>query len=416
VVRLCAEASIPVTPRGGGTGLAGGACPAIAPRSIVISLERMRRILALDPIGATITVEAGCVLEEARRAAAEAGLMLCLDHGGAGSSQIGGNLATNAGGNNVLRYGMAREQVLGIEAVLSDGSVLSQLTPLRKNNAGYDLKQLLIGGEGTLALITAATLRLRPAPQIRATACLGLASLDAVLGFFGRARAALGEAISAFELMPRAGLDLHFEHAGSVREPFEPAASWAVLIEADSASRYFDLPRALEELASEALADGLVVAGTIAANDRERQALWRLREGIAEAMIARPSLKGDTAVPIPAIGAFIERATLVAETVLPGAIPVPFGHVGDGNIHFNILPPAGMPAQQFAGCAPGLAAAIEDVALALGGTVSAEHGIGLIRREALTRMRSTTELDLMRRVKRAFDPAHLFNPGKVLVD
>jgi FAD/FMN-containing dehydrogenase len=311
---------------------------------------------------------------------------------------------------------VAREQVIGIEAVLGDGSVLSQLSPLRKNNAGYDLKQFLIGSEGTLGLITAASLRLRPAAEVRATACLGFASLEAVLTFFGRSRTALGEAISAFELMPRAGLDLHFAHIGSRRQPFEPPTPWLVLIEADSASRHFDLARALEELAAAALEEGLVIAGTVAANDAQRLALWRLREGIAHAMIERPCLKSDTAVPISAITAFVDEATRAVEAVLPGVIPVPFGHVGDGNIHFNLLPPPEMEADAFADRSPELARTIEEVALSLGGTVSAEHGIGLLKREALARMRSPVELDVMRRVKNAFDPQGVLNPGKVLFE
>ncbi|MEW6639164.1 MAG: FAD-binding oxidoreductase [Pseudomonadota bacterium] len=414
VTRACVDAGVALTPRGGGTGLAGGAAPAADRPTVVISFERMRAIRSVDTVGDVMVVEAGCTLHEAREAAESAGRLLGLDHGGL-SSQIGGNLATNAGGNNVLRYGMAREQVLGLEVVLANGEVLSQLSPLRKNNAGYDLRQLFLGAEGTLGLITAAALKLRPAPAVRATACLGLPTLEAVLDLFVRARTALGEAISAFEVLPRAGLDLHFGHVGRVREPFPTVTPWAVLLEADSASPYFDLSRAVEELFTAALEDGVVVDGTVAASEAQRQALWTLREGIAHAMIETPgSLKSDSAVPVAAIGAFVAEATRAVETVVPGCRPVPFGHVGDGNIHFNVLPPVGMAGEAFKTRWGEVTEAIEAVALGLGGTVSAEHGIGAIKRMALRRMRSAVEIDAMQRLKTALDPQGLLNPGKIL--
>lgn len=414
VLRTCCDAGVALTPRGGGTGLAGGAAPSADRPSVVISFERMRAIRHVDTVGNVMLVEAGCSLYEARAVAASAGRLLGLDHGGL-SSQIGGNLATNAGGNNVLRYGMAREQVLGLEVVLADGEVLSLLSPLRKNNAGYDLRQLFLGAEGTLGLITAAALKLRPAPLVRATACLGLPTLDAVLDLFVRARTALGEAISAFEVLPRAGLDLHFTHVGRVREPFPTATPWAVLLEADSASPYFDLSRAVDELFTAALRDGVVVDGTVAASEAQRRALWTLREGIAHAMIETPgSLKSDSAVPVTAVGAFITEATRAVEKVVPGCRPVPFGHVGDGNIHFNVLPPLAMTGEAFIGRWGEVTEAIEAVALSLGGTVSAEHGIGAIKRTALRRMCSAAEIDAMRRLKAAFDPRGLLNPAKIL--
>lgn len=414
VVQACAEFDVALTPRGGGTGFTGGAAPSTDRPGVVISFERMRAVRGIDAVAGVMVVEAGCTLHDARDAAAGVGRLLGLDHGGL-SSQIGGNLATNAGGNNVLRYGMAREQVLGLEVVLADGQVLSRLAPLYKNNAGYDLRQLFLGAEGTLGLITAAALKLRPAPAVRVTACLGLTSLDAVLDLFARSRAALGEVVSAFELLPRAGLELHFAHVGRVREPFPTVTPWAVLLEADSASRYFDLQRAVEELFAMALEDGVVVDGTVAASETQRKALWTLREGIAHAMIETPgSLKNDSAVPVAAIGAFVAQAMLAVDTVVPGCRPVPFGHVGDGNIHFNVLPPIGMFDEAFKACWGEVTEAIETVALGLGGTVSAEHGIGAIKRMALRRMRSAAELDAMQRLKSAFDPQGLLNPGKIL--
>jgi FAD/FMN-containing dehydrogenase len=414
VVRSSAAAGIALTPRGGGTGLAGGATPEQGRSSVIISFERMRQIRTIDTLGNVMVVEAGCTLHAARQAAADAGRFLGLDHGGA-SSQIGGNLSTNAGGNNVLRYGMARDQVLGLEVVLADGRVISQLSALRKNNAGYDLRQIFLGAEGTLGLITAAALQLRPAPVVRATACLGLASLEAVLQLFAQARTVLGEAISAFEIMPRKGLAFHFAHTGKRREPFETVTPWIVLLEADSASSYFDLARAFEDLFTTAIETGLVIDGTIAATEAQRRALWTLREGIAVAMIETPgSLKSDTAVPVAAISEFVVQACRAVDAIVPGCVPIPFGHVGDGNIHFNVLPPAGMVAADFKARWPDLARAIEDVALALGGTVSAEHGIGSVKRAALKRMRSSTELEAMKALKLAFDPTNVFNPGKIL--
>lgn len=413
IVKACAAAGVALTPRGGGTGLAGGATPKAGRASVVISFERMSRIRALDAVGHVMVVEAGCTLHAARQAAADAGMLLGLDHGGI-SSQIGGNLSTNAGGNNVVRYGKARDQVLGLEVVLADGGVLNQLSPLRKNNAGYDLSQIFLGAEGTLGLITAAALRLRPTPVVRVTACLGLQTLEAALELFVRARNYLGEAISAFEIMPREGIELHFAHLKKSREPFAARTPWLLLLEADSASSHFDLAGAVEGLFAAAIADGIVADGTIASSEAHRNALWALREGIAIAMIETPgSLKSDTAVPVAAICQFVEGARSAVASVVPGCIPVPFGHVGDGNIHFNVLPPADMPADDFRSRWPDLTHAIEDVALALGGTISAEHGVGSLKRAALKRMRSPLELETMRALKLAFDPHHIFNPGKI---
>jgi FAD/FMN-containing dehydrogenase len=415
VVKACTAAGIGITPRGGGTGLSGGATPALGQTTVVVSFERMRRIRALDPIGNTVTVEAGCPLHEVQAAAARAGRVLGLDHGGA-SSQIGGNLSTNAGGNNVLRYGMARDQVLGLEVVLADGYVLSDLRALRKNNAGYDLKQIFLGAEGTLGLITAAVLRLRPRPVVRATACVGLDTLDAVLQLFAQAQDVLGDALVAFEVMSREGLALHWAYTGETRKPFAADSAWTVLMEADSASAHFDLAGAFDQVMAVGMTQGLVQGGTIAASEAQRQTLWRLREGLPAAMIEAPGcLKSDQAVPIAAIPRFVLEASRAVDAIVPGCVPVPFGHVGDGNIHFNVLPPSGMPADDFRGLWPELMRAIDDCALALGGTVSAEHGIGLVKREALQRMRSADELALMRTLKHALDPQGLLNPGKILL-
>jgi len=415
IVRACAAAGAHIVPRGGGTGLAGGATPQSDGLDVVVSFARMRGIRSVDVINNAIVVEAGCTLAEAQAAAAAQGRLLGIDHGGAGSSQIGGNLATNAGGNNVLRYGMARDQVLGLEVVLADGGVLSRLAPLRKNNAGYDWKQLFLGSEGTLGLITAATLSLRPAAVQRVTALVGLASPDKALVFYARAQAAFGEVVSACELMSDVCVRLHMQHRQETRWPLAQETPWLLLLEADSASRYFDLDGALSALLEETVAANIVSDGTVAASEAQRHGLWRIREGIADAMIATPgSLKSDTAVPVAAIPAFIARADEVATRVVPGCRPAPFGHVGDGNIHLNVLPPDGMDAAEFQKRWPDLIAAIAEVSLSLGGTVSAEHGIGLIKRAELKRMLLPAEQDLMRELKAMLDPQNVLNPKKII--
>lgn len=414
ILALATRHGIVVTPRGGGSGLVGGATP-IDPRpGIVLSLDRMNALRNLDPVGNTMTLESGVTLHAAQQYARDAGRLLGMEHGGGGSSQIGGNLSTNSGGNNVVRYGMAREQVLGIEAVLMDGTVLDLLYPLRKNNSGYDLKQLLLGAEGTLGVITAATLRLRPAPVHRATAFIGFETLTDALAMLPRAQGELGECITAFELIPGGGVEFHFAYVGARREPFSPLTPWAVLIEVDTAARGFDVESALTDLLAAAMEEGLVVNGAIATSDAQRREFWKLREGLAVAMVeSKAVLKSDTAVPIAAIADFIASAITACQAIVPNCRCVPFGHVGDGNIHFNVLPAPGQSDDDFNAVLHLLAAAVEDTAIALGGTVSAEHGIGIIKRDALRRMRPAVQIDLMRQLKAMLDPHNLLNPGKI---
>ncbi|MEO7392501.1 MAG: FAD-binding oxidoreductase [Ramlibacter sp.] len=413
IVRLCGQAGVPITPRGGGTGLSGGATP-VAGASLVLSFERMRTIRSIDPISNHIVVEAGVTLYAAQQAAIQAQRQLGLDHGGAGSSQIGGNLSTNAGGNNVIRYGMARDQVLGLEVVLADGRLLEFLSPLRKNNAGYDLKGVFLGSEGTLGLITAATLRLRPAAHSRATMLVGLQGIGAVMSFFERTQSAIGDSLTAVELIPRAAVEQVIKRFPDTREPFAQSCAWALLVEAECASQFFDLDAAMEDLFVHAQQAGEVVDGNFAASQAQRATFWTLRERIAHVMIESPiCLKMDTAVPIARIPQFLEHATRATALALPGCRPIPFGHVGDGNIHFNVLGPEGMDATAFDTHRATLARAVEDCATALDGTVSAEHGIGLLKKDALVRMRSDAERSVMARIRSALDPSGLLNPGKV---
>lgn len=414
IIRLCSAERLAIVPRGGGTGLSGGVAISSSLPSVVLSLERMRAIRALDLVGNLIVVEAGCTLGEVHAQAATAGLCLGLDHGGAGSSQIGGNLATNAGGNNVVRYGMAREQVLGLEAVLADGTILSDLTLLPKNTAGYDLKQLFIGSEGTLGIITAAALRLRPAPIAVETALFALDTVEQALDFFQLSRGDIGEMLSAFELMPAAGLALHRSHSGD-QTGFADPPPWAALIEIESTSRHFAAGAAMEGLYVRASEAGLVQDGLIASSSEQRTGLWRMREGIAIAMIEqRGSLKSDTAVPVRAIPDFLKLAGAAVAGVVPGCRPVPFGHIGDGNIHFNVLPPLAMSGDSFIQHHEALTQAIEGAALHFGGTVSAEHGVGLRKKNGLLAMRSPAHIATMRALKRTLDPHGLLNPGKVI--
>ena len=413
VVRLCAVNGIAVVPAGGNTGFCGGAIADGSGRQIVLALDRMRAVLEVDRLARCITVEAGCPLIEVQRAAREIGCLFPLAHGGL-SSQIGGNLATNAGGNTVLRYGMIRELVLGLEVVFADGRIWNGLRKLRKANAGYDLKQVFIGSEGSLGVITAAVLRLVPEPGFRETALVAVADPAAALALLGRFQDALGEAVTAFELIPRAGLDLDIARRG-VTEPFARRHPWQVLVDLGHASRHFNLRAAMEETIAAALDAGEAVDAVFASSEAQRLALWAFREGMAVAQVEAPgNLKNDTAVPVSASPDFIIEAAAAIEALVPGAIPIPFGHVGDGNIHMNVNPPPGMDPAVFIARWAALTRAIEEVAAAHGGSFSAEHGIGAAKLGAAARYLPKIEREMMRRLKDALDPADVMNPGKVV--
>lgn len=416
VVAACRAAGVALVPRGGGTGFAGGALPIPGQEAVLLSLERMRRIRSIDTVGDVMVADAGCTLHELQQAALGASRLLGLDHGGAGSSSIGGNVATNAGGNNVLRYGMARDQVLGVEAVLADATVLGPPSVLRKSNAGYDLRSLIVGSEGTLAVVTAVALKLRPAPLAFATAVLGLESPQKALDLFLLARSVLGEAVSAFELMSRPAVEFHFAYAKARREPLDRPAPWLVLLEAESTSPFMQLDAAFASLVDRAMGAGLLLDGSLANSIAQRQSMWAIREGIAVAMGAARFhiVKTDTAVPIPGSPEFIRRVEAELGRRLPGCRPIAFGHIGDGNIHLNVLPPPDMTDAQFRAQAEDLSRTVEDVALSLGGTVSAEHGIGQGKRAALARMLSPAQIGIMRAIKHAFDPTGVLNPGKLI--
>jgi FAD/FMN-containing dehydrogenase len=415
VVRLCHEAGIAVVPQGGNTGLVGGSVPHEDGAEILLSTDRLTRIRDLDPLDNTVTVEAGVVLQQVQEAAAEADRLFPLSMGAEGSCRIGGNLATNAGGNAVLRYGNARELVLGLEVVLPDGQVWDGLRRLRKDNTGYDLKQLFIGAEGTLGVITAAVLRLFPRPRQREAALVAVPDPAAAVALLARMRAGSGDAVTAFELIQRQGIDFALAHVPGTPDPLEAPYDWYVLVELTSPVAGTDLRDKLEAVLEEAFETELVVDGAVAASDTQMQAFWALREAIVEGQARLgPQVKHDVSVPVSRVPAFLEQAAAAVAAALPGVRVNAFGHVGDGNIHFNLSPPEGLDAAAFAVAEPGLTGAVYDAVAALDGSISAEHGIGRLKRGDLAARKAPLELDLMRRIKRAFDPDGLMNPGKVL--
>ncbi|ACA18813.1 FAD linked oxidase domain protein [Methylobacterium sp. 4-46] len=404
VVRLCREAGAAIVPQGGNTGLAGGAAPDRSGTQVVLSLGRMAAIRAVDPVGLTLTAEAGCVLRTAQDAAAAVNRVLPISFAAEGSAMVGGVVATNAGGLNVVRHGMTRANVLGLEVVLADGSVVAGLRALRKDNAGYDWKQLFVGSEGTLGVITAAVLRLAARPRHVATALLAVPDPEAALRLFTLAQDELGEAIQAFELISGLSLALVARHGGP-RNPLGPSP-WYVLVEA--ASSLPALREAAEAVLGAALEQGDAQDGVLAESGQQAAGLWALREGITEAEAKEGrGVKHDVSVPIAAIPAFLAAADRALADKLPGARPNAFGHMGDGNIHYNVLATADQAGEA-------VNAVVHDVVEAFGGSISAEHGIGQYRAAELVRRRTPEEIALARRIKAALDPEGLLNPGKVL--
>jgi FAD/FMN-containing dehydrogenase len=414
VVRLCHEHGVPIVPQGGNTGLVGAGVPDQSGRMVVLSLSRMSRIREVDALNDTITVEAGCVLQAVQDAAAEVDRLFPLSLGAQGSCQIGGNLSSNAGGVNVLRYGMARSLVLGLEVVLADGRIWDGLRALRKDNTGYDLKQLFIGAEGTLGVITAAVLRLLPRPRERQTAWLAVPSPQAAVELLALVRDRLGETISSFELMAGPAVDLVARYLPGARMPLERQAPWYVLAEV-AWSLEEGLAARLEEVLARAIERGCLIDGVIAASEAQRQALWALRENPTEAMAREGAmLRHDIAVPVSKVPALIERGASELEQAIPGVRIMPFGHVGDGNIHYNLLQPENMSAEEFRARRDDVQGRVFDIVTALGGSISAEHGIGRMKRAELARRKAEVELSLMRVLKRALDPKGILNPGAVL--
>jgi FAD/FMN-containing dehydrogenase len=412
VVKHCAREDVAIVPQGGNTGLCGGSVPTGTRREIVLSLARMNRVRALDALDDTITVEAGCVLAQIQQAAETADRYFPVSLAAEGSCQIGGILSTNAGGVNVLRYGNTREQVLGIEVVLADGSIWQGLRSLRKDNTGYDLKQLFLGAEGTLGVITAAVLRLRPRPGASATAWIALDSPADAVRLLGALRAQLGERVSAFELVSRRCLEAVLAHVPALPDPLGAPYPWYVLAELEDSGTFESLHTRFENALADAAHAGALRDAVIAASQAQAAALWRIRETIPEAQFS--NVKHDVAVAVSRIPALIDSAEAALASRYPGARSFVFGHVGDGNLHYNVcMADAAATAELMArrGEVNGL---MHDLVAALGGSISAEHGIGQLKRAELERHKAPLELDMMRAIKRALDPRGLMNPGKVL--
>lgn len=408
IVSLCRVSGASIVPQGGNTGLCGGATPDDSGNQVVLCLSRMNSIREIDSVGHTATVEAGVVLQQLQEAAAAQRLFFPLDLGAKGSCQIGGNLSTNAGGINVLRFGNARELVLGLEVVLSDGRIWNGMSRLRKDNTGYDLKQLFVGAEGTLGIITAAVLRLFPAPGVRHTAFIAIRDPACACDLLGTARRLSGDALVSFEYIPRLALDL----VGI--DPLEGNYDHYILLELISGDGGAPDDGQLEALLAEGMEQGDIVDGTVAQNEGQRNRLWRLREDISPAQ--RESVKNDISVPVPAVPELLRVAPKVIESIAPGARPCPFGHIGDGNIHYNILGPEDMdPALFRRDFGRDLVDGINRLTMSLGGSFSAEHGVGQLRRDELYKYKDPIEIELMQRIKSALDPDDLLNPGKVVL-
>ena len=416
VVRIAAAGAIGIVPQGGNTGLCGGATPSADRTQIVVSMSRMKKVRALDAENATMTVETGLTLAEAQAVAREAGFLFPLSLASEGTCQIGGNLSTNAGGTAVLRYGNMREQVLGLEVVLASGEIWNGLRGLRKDNTGYDLKQLFIGAEGTLGIVTAAVLKLRPLPRSSATALIAVPDPEAAVRLLRQLREAFGDRLTGFEVMARICLDFVVDHMPGNADAL-PGHHWYVLAQVDDSGVDAGLQEALENALAAAMEAGLIVDATVAQSETQARALWALRENVSEAQKPEGySIKHDISLPVSAIPEFLRRAEPALRAALPGTRFVAFGHLGDGNLHYNLSEPAAPgPARDAFRSGQAIANRIvHDLTAELGGSISAEHGLGKFKRDEITRYKSKLELDLMRQIKDTLDPQHIMNPGKVL--
>jgi FAD/FMN-containing dehydrogenase len=412
ILQLANETATPIVPQGGNTGLVGGQIP--HHNEIVLSLNRLDRIREVDPTSYTITCEAGVTLQRAREAAAAADRLYPQLLPSEGTCTIGGNLSTNAGGTAAIAHGIARAHALGLEVVLADGRVLNDLNKLKKDNTGYDLKNLFIGAEGTLGVITAAVLRLVPRPRSVETAFAGVASAQAALELLGIAQERTGGDVTSFEIMTRAGIELVLRHAQGCRDPLASPHAWYVLMELSSQQRE-GLRTLLEAVLAEGMERGLVLDATIAESIEQGKAFWRVREMFGEVQRhAGGSIKHDISVPVAAVPAFIREADAAVTALIPGARPLPFGHLGDGNIHYNVNQPAGADKGEFLKRWDEVNAAVFAVVKKYGGSISAEHGVGVMKRDLLPSVKDPVALDLMRSLKRMLDPKGILNPGKVL--
>jgi FAD/FMN-containing dehydrogenase len=414
IVGWCNQQRVGLVPQGGNTSYCGGATPDESGRQLLLSLRRLNRIRSIDADNFSLTAEAGCVLASVQQAADAADRFFPLSLGSEGSCQIGGNLATNAGGLNVVRYGMARDLTLGIEAVLPDGQVFDGLKSLRKDNTGYDLKSLLVGSEGTLGVITAATLKLWPKMRSSATAIVAIATPADAVRLLGVLKAQAGERLSSFELLPRIAIELTTRHIGGVTDPLTTVYPWYILCELTSAA-VEPLSELLQQTLAEAMERSLLLDAALATSERVRAAFWRLRESVPEAQRhAGSSLKHDISVPVASLPAFISEASLWVQAHVSDGVLVCYGHAGDGNLHFNVSCIDASRNDAFLAQEPQLRRAIHDLVAKFSGSISAEHGIGRLKRDELARYASPVALSAMRAIKQALDPNGIMNPGKLL--
>ena len=419
VVKLCHDNGIAIVPQAGNTGLMGGATPYPAHAGIVLSVGRMNRVLEVDTVGYSMTVEAGCVLQTLQETAASHDRFFPLSLGAQGSCMIGGNLSTNAGGVQVLRYGNARNLVLGLEVVLPNGDIWNGLRSLKKDNTGYDLKHVFMGAEGTLGVITRAVLKLWPAPKDVATAWLAVRDPKAAIEILSEAHAASEDNVGSCELMYRAATDMVLRHIPNVQDPLKADTDWFLLLEWSSSRPRSDgaegMSEKLEQFLGDQLEAGRVLDAAIAQNEAQARNMWTIRESVAPASRAEgPGLSYDVSVSVSRVPAFIEAGLKAVYDILPSIRPTPLGHIGDGNIHFSFMGPKGMDRDTLRQYSPAITRAVNDLVRDMGGSISAEHGIGIEKIDELAHYRSKIELDTMRAIKRALDPKNIMNPGKIL--
>jgi FAD/FMN-containing dehydrogenase len=414
-VRICAEAGVAMVPQGGNSGLCAGATPFERGDEVLVSLTRLNRLRAVEPDNFTLTAEAGMTLQAVQQAAAAVDRLFPLSLGAEGTCQIGGNISTNAGGIHVLRYGTMRDLVLGLEAVLPSGEVWDGLKSLRKDNTGYDLKQLFIGAEGTLGIVTAASLKLFPRPRAQAVALVALQQPEHAIRLLSLARAESGDRVTAIELMGWQALAFAYRHVPGLARPLAGEPPWTLILELSAGAADEAIAERLESILAQALEQGLASDAVVAQNEQQAASFWKLRESIVWAQ--RPegaSLKHDIAVPVAAVPAFLAQALPLVARLVPGIRPVPFGHVGDGNLHFNLTKPEGMADAAFLAAGERVHQAVHDLVRGLGGSISAEHGIGRIKVAENARTKPPLDIALQRAIKRALDPRNLMNPGKVV--
>jgi FAD/FMN-containing dehydrogenase len=415
ILKLASETGAAIVPQGGNTGHVAGQIPRTGAADIVLSLERLNRIRDIDPVGNVVVADAGCILADIQAAAETHNRLFPLSLGSEGSCRVGGNLSTNAGGTAVLAYGSMRQLCLGLEVVLPTGEIWDGLRRLKKDNTGYDLRDLFIGAEGTLGVITGAVLKLFPRPLGHQVAFAGLKSVADALALFDKASSLCGAALTGFELMPRLGVEFTAKHIPGVRDPLDTAHAWYALIDISTSDSTETAERMMSELLETEISGGLVENAVVAANETQRKSLWHMRESMSPAQKPEGgSIKHDVSVPVSSIPAFMAEADAAVVAAIPGARICAFGHMGDGNIHYNISQPVGADKDTFISRWREMNAIVHAIVLKYNGSISAEHGIGQLKRDELAEVRSPIEIDLMQRIKRAFDPAGIMNPDKVL--